>query len=139
MSSDCLCHIEPGDLSPLPAPYEDFNQTTIPPLNPEKVKHIETSLDDTVAIGIPKPANKEEGEELVRRFLSGLKKLFEKENNWTFLHQLTLSMEHCAKCQTCSDACPVYEMSGGKDIYRPMFRAGSTTNTSSRAGRPRPS
>jgi len=123
----------------LPAPYEDFNQTTIPPLNPEKVKHIETSLDDTVAIGIPKPANKEEGEELVRRFLSGLKKLFEKENNWTFLHQLTLSMEHCAKCQTCSDACPVYEMSGGKDIYRPMFRAGSTTNTSSRAGRPRPS
>ena len=121
--SDCLCHIEPGELTPLPPPYEDFNRMAIPPLKPEKVKHIETSLDDTVAIGIPKPASKEEEEELIRRFLSGLKKLFEKENNWTFLQPLMLSMEYCAKCQTCSDACPVFEMSGRKDIHRPMFRA----------------
>ncbi|MDA8123636.1 MAG: (Fe-S)-binding protein [Deltaproteobacteria bacterium] len=120
---DRLCHIESGDLSPLPPPYEDFNQATIPPLKPEKVKNIETSLDDTVAIGIPKPASKEEEEALVRQFLSGLKKLFEKENNWTFLQPLLLSMEHCAKCQTCSIACPVYEMSGRKEIYRPIFRA----------------
>ena len=76
--SDCLCHIEPGELSPLPAPYEDFNQVTIPALNPEKVKHLETSLDDTIAIGIPKPASKEEEEALVRRFLSGLQKAFRK-------------------------------------------------------------
>ena len=61
---------------------------TIPPLNPEKIKNIEASLDDTVAIGIPKPASKEEEEALVRQFLSGLKKLFEKENNWTFLQPL---------------------------------------------------
>ncbi|HAA47036.1 MAG TPA: 4Fe-4S ferredoxin [Synergistaceae bacterium] len=122
-ASDCLCHIEPGDLTPLPPPYEDFNQTVLTPLNPEKVKSIEASLDDTVAIGIPKPSSKEEEEALVRQLLSGLKKLFEKENNWTFLQQLMLSMEHCAKCQTCSEACPVYEMSGKKDIYRPMFRA----------------
>ncbi|MCE5264354.1 MAG: (Fe-S)-binding protein [Deltaproteobacteria bacterium] len=121
--SERLCHIEPGDLTPLPPPYEDFNQTAIPPLKPEKVKTIEASLDDTVAIGIPKPASSEEEEEWVRRFLEGLKKLFEKENNWTFLQPLMLSMEHCAKCQTCSDACPVYEMSGKKEIYRPMFRA----------------
>ena len=93
-SSDCLCHIEPGELSPLPPPYADFNQATITPLKPEKVKNIETSLDDTVAIGIPKPASKEEEEELVRQFLSGLKKLFEKENNWTFLQPLLLSMKH---------------------------------------------
>jgi len=121
--SPCLCHIESGELSPLPPPYEDFNQATIPPLKPEKVKNIETSLDDTVAIGIPKPASKVEEEALVRQFLSGLKKLFEKENNWTFLQPLLLSMEHCAKCQTCSNACPVYEMSGRKEIYRPIFRA----------------
>ncbi len=121
--SDCLCHIEPGELTPLPPPYEDFNQATIPPLKPEKIKNIEASLDDTVAIGIPKPASKEEEEELVRQFLSGLKKLFEKENNWTFLQPLLLSMEHCAKCQTCSNACPVFEMSGRKDIHRPIFRA----------------
>jgi len=121
--SPCLCHIESGELSPLPPPYEDFNQVTIPTLNPDKVKGIETSLDDTVAIGIPKPASREEEEALVRQFLSGLRKLFEKENNWTFLQPLLLSMEHCAKCQTCSNACPVYEMSGRKEIYRPIFRA----------------
>ena len=41
--SDCLCHIEPGDLSPLPPPYEDFNEVTIPSLKPEKVKNIEST------------------------------------------------------------------------------------------------
>ena len=121
--SDCLCHIEKGELSLLPPPYEDFNQVTITPLKPEKIKNIEASLDDTVAIGIPKPASPEEEKELVYQFLSGLKKLFEKENNWTFLQPLLLSMEHCAKCQTCSNACPVYETSGRKEIYRPIFRA----------------
>ena len=121
-SSESLCHIEPGELSPLPAPYEDFNRAAISPLNPEKIKNIEASLDDTIAIGIPKPTSREEEEALVRQFLSGLQKLFEKENNWTFLQPLMLSMEHCAKCQTCSDACPIYEMSGRKEIYRPIFR-----------------
>ena len=119
--SDCLCHIEPGELTPLPSPYEDLNQSVLTPLKPEKIKNIEASLDDTVAIGIPKPANKEEEEALVLQFLSGLKKLFEKENNWTFLQPLMLSMEHCAKCQTCSNACPVYEMSGGKRHLSPHF------------------
>jgi len=121
--SDCLSPIAAGDLSPLPAPYEDFNAMAIPPLKPERVKHIETSLDDTVAIGIPRPAGKEEEEALVRQFLSGLEKLFEKENNWTFLQPLLLSLDHCAKCQTCSNVCPVFEMSGGQEIYRPIFRA----------------
>ena len=32
-------------------------------------------------------------------------------------------MDHCAKCQTCSEACPVYETSGRKEIYRPNFRS----------------
>jgi Fe-S oxidoreductase len=121
--SECLCHVEPADLTPLPFPYEDYNDRTITALNPDKIKSIESSLDDTVAVGIPKPAGEEEEKAFVERFLAGLKKLFEKENNWTFLQPLILSMEHCAKCQTCSQACPVYEMSGGKDIYRPIFRA----------------
>ena len=121
--SECLCHIEPGELALLPPPYEDFNQRVPAPLKPEKISGIETSLDDTVAIGISKPASKEEEEALVLQFLSGLKKLFEKENNWTFLQPLLLSLEHCAKCQTCSDACPVYEMSGRQEIYRPIFRS----------------
>lgn len=121
--SECLCHIEPTDLTPLPDPYGDYNDRTITALKPDRIKTIETSLDDTVAIGIPKPAGPEEEKALVEQFLAGLKKLYEKENNWTFLQPLMLSMEHCAKCQTCSMACPVYEMSGGKDIYRPIYRA----------------
>jgi hypothetical protein len=69
-----LCRIEPGDLAPLPPPYEDFNATVLKPLPADKVKALETSLDDTLAIGIPKPATPEEEEEQVRRFHSGLTK-----------------------------------------------------------------
>jgi len=118
-----LGHIEPAELPPLPPPYEDFNHVAIAPLNAEKTASIETSLDDTVAIAIPKPADKEAEEKNIRAFLSGLKKLFEKENNWGFLQPLLLSMEHCARCQTCSEACPVFEMSGRQEIYRPTFRS----------------
>jgi Fe-S oxidoreductase len=118
-----LVHIEPGELVPLPPPYEDFNTLSIPELKPERVAAVETSLDDTVAIGIPKPKSKEEEEKYIKVFLSGLRKLFEKENNWTFLQPLLLSMEHCVRCHTCSDACPVFEMSGRQEVYRPAFRA----------------
>ena len=118
-----LGHIEPAELPPLPPPYEDFNHVAISELKAEKTASIETSLDDTVAIAIPKPADKEAEEKYIRAFLSGLKKLFEKENNWGFLQPLLLSMEHCARCQTCSEACPVFEMSGRQEIYRPTFRS----------------
>jgi ferredoxin len=59
---------------------------------------------------------------LVKKFLEGLKKLFEKENNWTFLQPLVHSMEYCVKCQLCSESCPAYVASGRKEIYRPTFR-----------------
>jgi Fe-S oxidoreductase len=52
-----------------------------------------------------------------------LKKLFSKENNWGFLLPLVLSMEHCARCQTCSNDCPVFEASGKNEIYRPAYRS----------------
>ena len=123
INTDCLCRIEPGELAPLPSPYEDFNESIPKLLKPEKIKNIEASLDDTVAIGIPKPASREEEEALVLQVLSGLKKLFEREYIWTCLQPLLLSMEHCARCQTCSNACPAYEMSGRQEIYRPIFRS----------------
>ena len=104
-----LAHITAEDLPPLPPPYEDFNKKTIAELKEEKVAKVEASLDDTIAIGIPKPKNKEEEESYLRAFLSGLQKLFQKENNWGFLQPLLLSMDHCAKCQTCSESCPVFE------------------------------
>ena len=33
-----LCRIEPGDLAPLPPPYEDFNEAVLKPLAAEKIK-----------------------------------------------------------------------------------------------------
>ncbi len=118
-----LDQVKAEELPLLPPPYEDFNNRHLTALKEEKIAAIESSLDDTVAIGIPKPKSKEEEEKYLRAFLSGLQKLFEEENNWEFLQPLLLSMEHCAKCQTCSDACPVYEMSGRMEIYRPTFRS----------------
>ncbi len=32
-------------------------------------------------------------------------------------------MEHCAKCQTCSEACHIYEESGDNELYRPIYRS----------------
>jgi Fe-S oxidoreductase len=118
-----LAHVAAEDLPPLPPPYEDFNKITITELKAEKVANVEASLDDTIAVGIPKPKNKEEEEQYLRAFLSGLAKLFQKENNFGFLQPLILSMDHCAKCQTCSESCPVFESSGRKEIYRPNFRS----------------
>ncbi|MEW6215789.1 MAG: 4Fe-4S dicluster domain-containing protein [Nitrospirota bacterium] len=34
-----------------------------------------------------------------------------------------LTMDYCVKCQTCSDACHVYEASGRQEIYRPTYRS----------------
>ncbi len=118
-----LAKIDPRRLPSLPPPYEDFNEASIPELKEDKIGNIEASLDDTVVIGIPKPLNAEEEERYLRAFLSGLQKLFSRNNNWTFLRPLLLSMEHCAKCQTCSEACPIFEMSGRQEIYRPSFRS----------------
>lgn len=84
---------------------------------------MEATLDDTVLINVPKPKTKEEEDALVQSFISGLEKLFSKENNWAFLQPLLLSMEHCAKCQSCVEDCPVYEESGHNEIYRPTYRS----------------
>ncbi len=119
-----LTNLDTGELKPLPAPYDrPENIPPFPPLEDKQKEGKESSLDDTMALGFPEPKTKEEEEDLVKKFLSGLQKLFEKENNWTFLQPLMLSMEHCAKCQTCSDACHIYEASGNNDIYRPAFRS----------------
>jgi len=119
-----LTHVAPEDIPPLPAPLDNpEDEPEWKPLSDDVRGSIECTLDDTVAVGIPKPASKEEEDALVAKFLTGLEKLFDDKNNWTFLQPLVLSMEHCAKCQTCNDACPIYESSGKNDIYRPTFRS----------------
>ncbi len=117
-----LAHVDLKDLMPLPPPYDKIEEPKWKEIKPDYRKTHECSLDDTCAVGIPKPETKEEEEELVKKFISGLRKLFEEKNNWTFLQPLMLSLEHCAKCQTCVDACPVYKATGN-DIYRPTYRS----------------
>jgi Fe-S oxidoreductase len=116
-----LGHVDKRDLVALPAPFD-----VEPPakeLDPKVLVQIEASLDDTVAVGIPKPSSPQEEEDLIRRFISGFKKLLSKEDNWAFLQQLVLSMEMCTKCQTCNESCPIYTASGRNDLYRPTYRS----------------
>jgi Fe-S oxidoreductase len=109
---------------PLPRPLDDPAQDhDWAPLSAQVKEKYECSLDDTCAVNVPRPKNREEEQELVRKFLSGLDKLFTRENNWTFLGPLLLTMEHCARCQTCSEACHIFEASGRNELYRPTFRS----------------
>ncbi|MFC1924421.1 (Fe-S)-binding protein [Chloroflexota bacterium] len=120
-SDKVLSEVKYDDLMPLPFPTPE--KEPIGPLKDEWKENYEHSFDGTIAVAIPKPKSKAEEEELVEKFKSGLKKLFTKENNWTFLQPLTLSMENCVKCQTCSEACPIYVASGYNEIYRPTYRS----------------
>ena len=119
-----LVELDPVTTVPLPPPYDKLeNLPGFKRLKPELSERIDTTLDGVLAVGLPKPESEEKEKELVDAFISGLKKLFSKENNWGFLQPLILSMEHCARCQTCNNDCPIYEASGYKEIYRPTFRA----------------
>ncbi len=119
-----LTHLENEDLMPLPAPFDDPSKDhNWTPLSEQAQEKYECLLDDTCAVSIPRPKSKEEEDQLVGKFLSGLEKLFSRENNWTFLQPLLLTMEHCAKCQTCSEACHIFEASGRNELYRPTYRS----------------
>ncbi|MET1125174.1 MAG: (Fe-S)-binding protein [Archaeoglobaceae archaeon] len=123
--SEQLVRVRLEDLMPLPPPYDkpgsepDFSEP-----DPSWREKYVTELDGFVAIDIPwKPKTKEEEEQLVSKFLEGLKKLLSEDDNWAFLQPLLLSVEYCARCQTCNEACPIYVSSGRKEPYRPTFRA----------------
>jgi len=112
------------DLMPLPYPYDQPpEKPSVRPLTEDQRNTYECSLDGISVVGFPKPKSKEEEEELVQKFLSGLSKLLNQDDNWTFWQQLKLTLDACTKCQTCNEACPVYVSSGKQDIYRPTYRA----------------
>ena len=115
-----LTSVAVDDLMPLPWDFEDKEWSEIPEQTKEQYACI---LDDTCILPIPRPKTKEEEEELVNKFINGMRKLFTKENNWTFLSMLETTMEHCARCNTCSDACHIYEASGKNEMYRPTYRS----------------
>lgn len=120
-----LVNLRLEDLMKLPPPYDKpGSEPDLTQPKPEWRGKYFTDLDGYIAIDIPaKPETKEEERQLIKRFLSGLKKLLNEGDNWTFLQPLILSIEYCARCQTCSEACPIYISSGRKEIYRPTYRS----------------
>jgi len=118
-----LIDLKRDDLMPLPHISDGSEDPAIRPLTEKQQDNYEHALDGAAAVQIPKPKTREEEERLVERFLEGVKKLLTKENNWTFLQQLLLTLDNCVRCQTCSEACPIYLASGKQEIYRPTYRA----------------
>ena len=59
---------------PLPPPYDKFEEPPLPRISDQVRATCECSLDDTVALSLPRPANAEEEAKLVKAFLSGLEK-----------------------------------------------------------------
>ena len=115
-----LGELNPDKLIPLPAPY---NKVSDLPKRKQVDPRYEASLDGFSALGFSAPKSAEGEEKFVSAFLSGIEKLLSPDNNWPFLKQLQLSMDHCARCQTCVEACPVYVGSGREEVYRPTFRS----------------
>ncbi|KPK87472.1 4Fe-4S ferredoxin [bacterium SM23_31] len=123
-SKEQLVKINPQELVPLPPPYDKpDNFPKIKQLTEEQEQQMDSSLDGFVLVGFPKSVSEEQEKKWVEKFLSGVKKLLNKEDNWTFLKPLLISLEYCTKCQTCSKACNIFQMSGEKEIYRPTYRA----------------
>ena len=119
-----LLAIVQRDLMPLPGlPIEEADGTALRALTDKQKVSYEHFLDGVSAMALPIPKDKEEEKRLVESFLRGLKKLLSREDNWTFLQQLQLTLDSCVKCQTCSDACAIYLASGKQEIYRPTFRS----------------
>ena len=119
-----LSEVRPEELIPLPAPYDNpADYPGMKEIPDEKKERLVCNLDGVIAAAMPHPESPEEEQKYVDMFVEGLKKLLSKENNWTFLQPLTLSLENCIGCQTCADACHVFEATGGKEIYRPTYRS----------------
>jgi Fe-S oxidoreductase len=115
-----------GGESLTPSPLSDGGLGRQPqwrPLSSEESAHAVCNLDGVVALGLPHPANEQEQERSVALFVAGLRKLLSRRDNWPFLQPLLLSLDYCAQCGTCSEACPVYLASGRNDLYRPTYRA----------------
>ncbi|MBF0225639.1 MAG: (Fe-S)-binding protein [Desulfobacterales bacterium] len=118
--TEILMQVDVKNLMPLQGDFPDKEWGEINSDTKEKYACI---LDNLCVLQIPMPKTPEEEEELVNKFLDGMRKLFTKENNWTFFSILETTMEHCAKCNTCSDACHLYEATGHNEMYRPNYRS----------------
>ena len=113
-----------NELMPLPPPYgRAEEQPRWEKITDGQKERLMCNLDGVVATNLTKPKNVEVEKRYIELFLSGLRKLLSQEDNWTFLQPLLLSIDYCAQCQTCNDACPIYLASGENDLYRPTYRS----------------
>jgi len=101
--SESMTEISADDIMPVPG-IDEIKDPVIAQLTEKQKADYEHSLDGVSALSLPKPKSKEEEQKLVESFLNGLKKLLSKENNWTFLQPLLLSLENCTRCLNCSDS-----------------------------------
>ena len=122
-ADEVLSPVELEDLVPLPPPYDNIDEPKWKEITPEQKERMVCNLDGVIALNLPNPKNEKEEKKYINQFISGLKKLLSRENNWTFLQPLLLSIEYCVGCQTCNDACPVFTGSGRNEIYRPTYRS----------------
>ncbi|HBP66466.1 MAG TPA: 4Fe-4S ferredoxin [Desulfosporosinus sp.] len=123
-SDEQLIKLEVDQLMPLLAPYDKPGmEPAMTDPKPAWKEKFCTSLDGYVGIDtLIRPKSKEEEDEFVRKFLSGLEKIFSDANNGV-LEPLLLTFEYCAKCNTCSDACHIYTATGNNELYRPIYRS----------------
>lgn len=112
-------------LMPLPGPFDKLD--TAPGFKEPKEEWREkycTTLDGFIAIDtLKRPETKEKEEEFVRKFLQGLGKMLSEETNRGIIQPLKLSIEYCAKCNTCSEACHIFQSTDGHELYRPIYRS----------------
>jgi len=116
--------VQLDNLMPLSFPYDQPDmEPAFPEVKPEWKEKYCTSLDGCVALDtLQRPQSEAEEAELVQKFLNGLEKVFSDANSGVW-QPLQLAVEYCAKCDTCSNACHIYQASGGSEVYRPIFRA----------------
>ena len=120
--SDILSPVK--DLRPLPAPYDaEGMEPGFKELKPEWAEKRCASLDGFVALdGLMRPETQEEEDEFIERFIIAVGKIFA-DSNSNFLQPLNLTIDYCAKCDTCSNACHIYQSSNELDIYRPILKS----------------
>ena len=111
-------------LAPLPAPLDtEDNPPVFTQLKEDWLDSRCCSLDGFVALDyLKRPESQEEEDAFVEKFITAVGKLFASTNN-NFLQPLNLTIEYCAKCDTCSEACHIYTATDGQDIYRPIYRS----------------
>ncbi|MGE5236530.1 MAG: (Fe-S)-binding protein [Acidobacteriota bacterium] len=123
-NAETLSPLDLKRLLPLPPPYDKDDPAALwKEVSPQRRQEIDASADGVSALGLKRPADPAEERRLLDGLVAGLKKLTSRDDNWAFLQQLELTLDHCTHCQTCAQACPMFTTSGENELYRPSYRA----------------